>query len=331
MAEELSHSDLANASRDELKELCKRHGLPVSGNKNTLMVRLHEFFESNVTTGLGGMPVKKDTGPGSGDVKIPGVGKEPDVLFRAKLNVNTATKEEFRLWPGITGSLATAIIDHRKNTGTFKSVDELLKVKGIGQNRLDQIRPVITLTGSTALEPVNLAKVVRSREELKKMRDSIAGITTDLGNKNDQLRADLKLVKEKKDSISRKEKTLQEDARSILKMKDNLKGLRGQLKKRETQLNREFQAKVKRLKSLNQKVTREKFALDKEREHMEEVRRELEMTHRKARMEVLRQKAALDYRIDGRININTATAEELSLWPHFPPRIIKGIIKYRKK
>ncbi|MGB0894869.1 MAG: ComEA family DNA-binding protein [Parashewanella sp.] len=51
------------------------------------------------------------------------------------VNVNTADISELQLLRGIGVSKAKAILEHRKQFGKFRSKDDLLKVKGIG-NRI---------------------------------------------------------------------------------------------------------------------------------------------------------------------------------------------------
>ena len=67
------------------------------------------------------------------------------------LNVNTATAEQLMLLPGIGESKARAILDRRKEQGGFKTVDELVEVKGIGPAALDKIRPFVAIQGKTSL------------------------------------------------------------------------------------------------------------------------------------------------------------------------------------
>jgi competence protein ComEA len=65
------------------------------------------------------------------------------------VNVNTASEQELQLLPGVGEARARAIVEARKTRGGFKSVDELVEVKGIGEAGLAQMRPFLTLTGQT--------------------------------------------------------------------------------------------------------------------------------------------------------------------------------------
>jgi competence protein ComEA len=68
----------------------------------------------------------------------------------AALNLNTATKDELVALPGIGPSKAQAIVDYRNQHGPFKSVDEIRKVKGIGEKLFTQIRPELSVGKSEA-------------------------------------------------------------------------------------------------------------------------------------------------------------------------------------
>jgi competence protein ComEA len=65
------------------------------------------------------------------------------------VNVNTASREELQLLPGVGEVRAVAIVARRKQQGGFKQVDDLLEVSGIGTAMLERLRPHLTLTGKT--------------------------------------------------------------------------------------------------------------------------------------------------------------------------------------
>ena len=57
-----------------------------------------------------------------------------------KININTASKEELITLPGIGETLAQKIIDYRNTYGPFKSIEEVMKVKGIGKGTFNKIK-----------------------------------------------------------------------------------------------------------------------------------------------------------------------------------------------
>jgi competence protein ComEA len=60
-----------------------------------------------------------------------------------RIDLNKATAAELELLPGIGPALASRIIDHRRTSGPFRSVDELDEVKGIGPRTLEKLRPLV--------------------------------------------------------------------------------------------------------------------------------------------------------------------------------------------
>jgi competence protein ComEA len=68
------------------------------------------------------------------------------------VNVNTASVEQLSNLPRIGTKLAERIVDFRKTNGSFKKVDELLAVKGIGEKMLEVLKPYVAVSGNTTLD-----------------------------------------------------------------------------------------------------------------------------------------------------------------------------------
>lgn len=63
----------------------------------------------------------------------------------AAIDVNAADVEKLIELPGIGRAIAQRIVDYRKEHGPFKSVDELLNVRGIGERMLEKLRDRLTV------------------------------------------------------------------------------------------------------------------------------------------------------------------------------------------
>lgn len=63
----------------------------------------------------------------------------------APINLNTATAEQLTDVPGIGTALASRIVEFRDQNGPFERVDDLLKVRGIGERSLEKLRPYVTV------------------------------------------------------------------------------------------------------------------------------------------------------------------------------------------
>jgi len=62
-----------------------------------------------------------------------------------KVNINTANATQLSALPGIGEKLAARIVEYRQKAGGFKSVQELMNVKGIGERNLAKLEPHLTL------------------------------------------------------------------------------------------------------------------------------------------------------------------------------------------
>lgn len=71
-----------------------------------------------------------------------------------KVNINAASAEQLSALPGIGAKLAARIVEHRQKAGAFKSVQELMTVKGVGEKNFEKLQPYLTIgepakTGAT--------------------------------------------------------------------------------------------------------------------------------------------------------------------------------------
>ena len=68
----------------------------------------------------------------------------------AVVNLNTASMDELVALPGIGPAKAQAILDYRTAHGSFKSVEEVKDVKGIGAKRFEKIKGELAVVGAPA-------------------------------------------------------------------------------------------------------------------------------------------------------------------------------------
>ena len=62
-----------------------------------------------------------------------------------KVNLNTATVAQLEDLPGIGPALAARIVEHRQKNGAFKSVEDVMAVKGIGEKNFSKVQGYLTV------------------------------------------------------------------------------------------------------------------------------------------------------------------------------------------
>ena len=64
-----------------------------------------------------------------------------------RIYLNTATAQQLEALPGIGTVKAQAIIDYRESNGPFRSIEEVMEVRGIGPAIYESIRDLISVGG----------------------------------------------------------------------------------------------------------------------------------------------------------------------------------------
>ncbi|MBQ9487070.1 MAG: helix-hairpin-helix domain-containing protein [Selenomonadaceae bacterium] len=61
------------------------------------------------------------------------------------ININTADAKELEKLKGVGPAIAGRIIEYRESNGAFKSIEEIKKVRGIGEKTFEKMRDEITV------------------------------------------------------------------------------------------------------------------------------------------------------------------------------------------
>ena len=67
---------------------------------------------------------------------------QPVMADQGKININTASKKELTTLKGVGDKIADRIVEYRKDN-TFKTIEEFMNVKGIGQKVFDKNKDLI--------------------------------------------------------------------------------------------------------------------------------------------------------------------------------------------
>jgi len=85
----------------------------------------------------------------------------------AAININTASKEQLMQIKGIGEKKAAAIIEYRKKHGKFKSVEDVAKVKGIGEAIVKNLKGDVK-SGTLKSKKEADSKPKKTKEGIKK-------------------------------------------------------------------------------------------------------------------------------------------------------------------
>jgi comEA protein len=76
---------------------------------------------------------------------LPLLAQEESKAKVKKVNINTASLEQLQELPRIGIKVAQRIIDHRIKNGKFRKIEEIMKVRGIGEKVFKGIKDRITV------------------------------------------------------------------------------------------------------------------------------------------------------------------------------------------
>lgn len=114
----------------------------VGDGERVYVVRRGEEPPPEVAGGTGTAGAGASAGrKGQGDPGGTGPGAGPGTV-----DLNRASPEELEQLPGIGPATASAIVDHRTNQGPFRTVEDLLEVRGIGDAKLAALRSQVTVS-----------------------------------------------------------------------------------------------------------------------------------------------------------------------------------------
>ncbi|TYP93917.1 comEA protein [Fodinibius salinus] len=121
----------------ELEQQFKERTAMLKKKEQQLMQRYHPSEKQLVS-------LQSDTTPAD---TADAPNEEPNETQSAqeKININTANQQALESLPGIGPAYARRIIVYRKENGKFKTKNELKKIKGIAQKRLDNLKPFVKL------------------------------------------------------------------------------------------------------------------------------------------------------------------------------------------
>lgn len=71
----------------------------------------------------------------------------PDETVSFPVNINTADVDTLTALPGIGQVLAERIVAYRRQNGSFRAIEEITKVEGIGEKKAEAILDLITVGG----------------------------------------------------------------------------------------------------------------------------------------------------------------------------------------
>jgi len=83
--------------------------------------------------------------PQRGTPTLPRQSSTPKMKGSQSISLNQATLADFETLPGVGPGMAKRILDYRSAHGSFRSVEGLRKVEGIGEKKFQRMKPFLQL------------------------------------------------------------------------------------------------------------------------------------------------------------------------------------------
>ena len=104
------------------------------------------FSRSKISTALLLVLTLASAGAGSLLTAAPSAAPKPAASEARPIDINTADSAALESVPGLGKSLSQRILAFREKNGPFQSVDDLLKVQGVGEKSIQKLRPYLTVS-----------------------------------------------------------------------------------------------------------------------------------------------------------------------------------------
>lgn len=88
-----------------------------------------------------GMQIRVPERQGTGNHAVPAAGQNTE----GQININTANEKELQTLPGIGPAMSARIIEYREANGDFKKVEDIKKVRGIGNTKFEKLKDKVTI------------------------------------------------------------------------------------------------------------------------------------------------------------------------------------------
>lgn len=116
-----SKADISKVNLAYVLEDAQKIYIPSIDDKDEIVYISEDSGNTGVvTSGNGGISTKKEE--------------------KLMININTANEEQLEQLPGIGTSIATRIVEYRKENGKFNSIEDIKNVSGIGDAKFNKIK-----------------------------------------------------------------------------------------------------------------------------------------------------------------------------------------------